>query len=260
MYATLLDEGTYLASERTMYRLLAAKHGGVRERRDQLTHPPYARPELLASEPNQVWSWDITKLLGPATWTYFYLFVILDIYSRYVVGWTVQHQETAPLAERLIAETLNKQQIPRGQLTIHADRGSAMRSKPVAFLLSDLGVTKTHTRPYTSTDNPYCEAHFKTLKYRPGFPARFTSILEARAFCRQFFPWYNDRHRHSGIGLMTPRPSTTASPSKPTLHAQSSSTPPTPRPRTGSSAGHPDRPRYRPARGSTNPPHKEDTH
>jgi putative transposase len=204
VYATLLDEGTYLASERTMYRLLAAKHGGVRERRDQLTHPPYARPELLASEPNQVWSWDITKLLGPATWTYFYLFVILDIYSRYVVGWTVQHQETALLAERLIAETLAKQQIPRDQLTIHADRGSAMRSKPVAFLLSDLGVVKTHSRPYTSTDNPYSEAHFKTLKYRPGFPARFTSILEARAFCRHFFPWYNNQHRHSGIGLMTP--------------------------------------------------------
>jgi putative transposase len=203
VYATLLDEGTYLASERTMYRLLAAQ-GEVRERRDQLTHPAYSRPELLAREPNRVWSWDITKLLGPATWTYFYLFVILDIYSRYVVGWTVQHQETAPLAERLIAETLAKQQIPRHQLTIHADRGSAMRSKPVAFLLSDLGVTKTHSRPYTSTDNPYSEAHFKTLKYRPGFPARFTSILEARAFCREFFPWYNEQHRHSGIGLMTP--------------------------------------------------------
>jgi putative transposase len=139
VYATLLDEGTYLASERTMYRLLAA-HGEVRERRDQLTHPAYARPELLATQPNEVWSWDVTKLLGPATWTYFYLFVILDIYSRYVVGWTVQHQETAPLAERLIAETLAKQKIPRHQLTIHADRGSAMRSKPVAFLLSDFGV------------------------------------------------------------------------------------------------------------------------
>jgi putative transposase len=203
VYATLLDEGSYLASERTMYRLLAAQ-GEVRERRDQLTHPAYARPELLASAPNHVWSWDITKLLGPATWTYFYLFVIIDIYSRYVVGWTVQHQETAPLAERLIAETLAKQQIPRHQLTIHADRGSAMRSKPVAFLLSDLAVTKTHSRPYTSTDNPYSEAHFKTLKYRPGFPARFVSILEARAFCRDFFRWYNESHRHSGIGLMTP--------------------------------------------------------
>jgi putative transposase len=203
VYATLLDEGTYLASQRTMYRLLAAE-GETRERRDQLTHPPYARPELLARAPNRVWSWDITKLLGPATWTYFYLFVILDIYSRYVVGWTVQHQETAVLAEQLIAETLAKQQISPGQLTIHADRGSAMRSKPVAFLLADLSVTKTHSRPYTSTDNPYSEAHFKTLKYRPGFPARFDSILEARAFCRQFFAWYNDHHCHSAIGLMTP--------------------------------------------------------
>jgi len=204
VYATLLDEGTYLASERTMYRLLAAEHGGVRERRDQLTHPPYARPELLASRPNEVWSWDVTKLLGPAKWTYFYLYVMLDIFSRYVVGWTVQHRETATLAERLIAETLAKQQIARDRLTIHADRGSAMRSKPVAFLLADLGVTKTHSRPYTSTDNPYSEAQFKTLKYRPGFPDRFHSILHARAFCREFFPWYNERHRHSGIGLMTP--------------------------------------------------------
>ncbi len=204
VYATLLDEGTYLASERTMYRLLAAEHGGVRERRDQLTHPPYARPELLASRPNEVWSWDVTKLLGPAKWTYFYLYVMLDIFSRYVVGWTVQHRETATLAERLIAETVAKQQIARDRLTIHADRGSAMRSKPVAFLLADLGVTKTHSRPYTSTDNPYSEAQFKTLKYRPGFPDRFHSILHARAFCREFFPWYNERHRHSGIGLMTP--------------------------------------------------------
>ncbi len=148
VYATLLDEGTYLASQHTMYRLLAAG-GEVRERRDQLTHPPYARPQLLAARPNEVWSWDVTKLLGPTTWTYFYLVVILDIYSRYVVGWTVQHQETAALAERLIAEALAKQQIGRDQLTIHADRGSAMRSKPVAFLLADLGVTKTHSRPYT---------------------------------------------------------------------------------------------------------------
>ena len=192
VWATLLDEGTYLASERTMYRLLAAQ-GEVRERRDQLTHPPYTRPELLARAPNRVWSWDITKLLGPATWTYFYLFVILDIYSRYVVGWTVQHQETAPLAEQLIADTLTKQQIPRHQLTIHADRGSAMRSKPVAFLLADLGVTKTHSRPYTSTDNPYSEAHFKTLKYRPGFPARFDSILHARAFCASSSPGTTNR-------------------------------------------------------------------
>jgi Transposase and inactivated derivatives len=202
VWATLLDEGTYLASERTMYRLLAAD-GPVRERRDQLTHPPYARPELLAERPNQVWSWDITKLLGPATWTYFYLYAILDVFSRYVVGWTVQQRETGPIAEQLITQTLTQQRIDRGQLTIHADRGSSMTSQPVAFLLSDLGVTKTHSRPYTSTDNPYSEAQFKTLKYRPGFPARFDSIEHARAFCREFFGWYNHQHRH-GIGLMTP--------------------------------------------------------
>ena len=180
VWATLLDEGTYLASERTMYRLLAA-NGEVRERRDQLAHPPYQRPELLAQRPNEVWSWDITKLLGPAKWTYFYLYVILDVFSRYAVGWTVQHRETASVAERLIAQTLSKQQIGRDQLTVHADRGSSMRSKPVAFLLADLGVAKTHSRPYTSTDNPYSEAQFKTLKYRPGFPARFDSIEHARA-------------------------------------------------------------------------------
>ncbi len=186
-----------------MYRLLAS-NGRVRERRDQLTHPPYARPELLAEQPNEVYTWDITKLLGPATWTYFYLYVILDVFSRYAVGWTVQHRESGPIAEQLISQTLEQQQIQPGQLTVHADRGSSMRSKPVAFLLSDLGVTKTHSRPYTSTDNPYSEAQFKTLKYRPGFPKRFDSIEQARAFCRQFFAWYNHQHRHSGIGLMTP--------------------------------------------------------
>jgi putative transposase len=203
VWATLLDEGTYLASERTMYRLLAAD-GPVRERRDQLAHPAHAKPELLASSPNEVWTWDITKLKGPAKWTYFYLYVILDVYSRYVVGWTVQRRETGPLAEQLITDTLTKQQIPRGQLTIHADRGSSMTSKPVAFLLADLGVTKSHSRPYTSTDNPYSEAHFKTLKYRPGFPDRFDTLEQARAFCRQFFSYYNGVHCHSGIGLMTP--------------------------------------------------------
>ncbi|MCA1698344.1 MAG: IS3 family transposase [Actinobacteria bacterium] len=203
VWATLLDEGRYLASQRTMYRLLAA-NGEVSERRDQLTHPAYQRPELLAERPNQVWSWDVTKLLGPAKWTYFYLYVILDVFSRYAVGWTVQQRETASLAERLIAETLSKQRIGRDQLTVHADRGSAMRSKPVAFLLADLGVLKSHSRPYTSTDNPYSEAQFKTLKYRPGFPDRFDSIEHARAFCREFFRWYNTQHRHSGIGLMTP--------------------------------------------------------
>jgi putative transposase len=204
VWATLLDEGRYLASERTMYRLLAARHGGVRERRDQLTHPGYARPELLAERPNELWSWDISKLKGSAKWTCFYLYVILDVFSRYAVGWTVQHRENAPLAKALIAQSAEQQQIQPRQLTVHADRGSAMRSKPVAFLLADLGVLKTHSRPYTSTDNPYSEAQFKTLKYRPEFPDRFQNIEQARAFCRTFFDWYNHEHRHSGIGLMPP--------------------------------------------------------
>jgi len=203
VWATLLDEGTYLASERTMYRLLAA-NGELRERRDQLTHPPYTRPELLAERPNEVWCWDISKLKGPAKWTCFYLYVILDVFSRYAVGWTVQHRESAELAKALIAQAAEQQQIEPSTLTVHADRGSSMTSKPVAFLLADLGVLKTHSRPYTSTDNPYSEAQFKTLKYRPGFPARFDSIEQARAFCRSFFDWYNHHHRHSGIGLMTP--------------------------------------------------------
>ncbi len=204
VWATLLDEGRYLASERTMYRILAAEHGGVRERRDQLSHPGYAKPELLAERPNQLWSWDITKLLGPAKWTYFYLYVILDVFSRYAVGWTVQHRESAEVAKALIAQAAQQQQVTREQLTVHADRGSSMTSKPVAFLLADLGLTKTHSRPYTSTDNPYSEAQFKTLKYRPGFPQRFQSIEHARTFCREFFDYYNHSHRHSGIGLMTP--------------------------------------------------------
>ncbi len=204
VWATLLDEGRYLASQRTMYRLLAAQHGGVRERRDQLTHPPYAAPELLAERPNAVWSWDISKLKGPAKWTHYYLYVILDVFSRYAIGWTVSHRESAELAKALIAQACEQQKIGRDQLTVHADRGPAMTSKPVAFLLADLGVLRSHNRPYTSTDNPYSEAQFKTLKYRPGFPARFHSIEHARAFCREFFPWYNGEHRHSGIGLMTP--------------------------------------------------------
>jgi putative transposase len=204
VWATLLDEGRYLASERTMYRILAAEHGGVRERRAQLEHPPYAAPELLAERPNQVHSWDITKLKGPAKWTYYCLYVILDVFSRYAVGWTVQHRESGQVAKELIAQVCQQQQIARDQLTVHADRGSSMTSKPVAFLLADLGVTKTHNRPYTSTDNPYSEAQFKTLKYRPAFPARFDSIEHARAHCRDFFDYYNHQHRHSGIGLMTP--------------------------------------------------------
>ncbi len=203
IYATLLDEGQYRCSIRTMYRLLAER-GESRERRDQLTHPPYQKPELLATAPNQLWSWDITKLLGPAKWTYFYLYVILDVFSRYVTGWMVAPRESAELAKRLIADSCAKHNIQRGQLTVHADRGAAMTSKPVALLMADLGVTKTHSRPYVSDDNPYSESHFRTLKYRPEFPDRFGCIQDARAYCLRFFPWYNDEHRHSGLGLMTP--------------------------------------------------------
>jgi putative transposase len=203
VFATLLDEGVYLCSLRSMYRILAAS-GENRERRDQLRHPQYKKPELLATAPNQVWSWDITKLLGPAKWTYFYLYVILDIFSRYVVGWMIANGESAQLAQRLIADTCHKQGIVPGHLTIHADRGTAMTSKPVAYLLADLGVTKTHSRPHVSDDNPYSESQFKTLKYRPEFPDRFGSLQDARAFCQPFFRWYNDEHHHSGIALLTP--------------------------------------------------------
>ena len=203
VWASLLDEKTYLCSVRTMYRVLDAA-GEVRERRDQLRHPAYKKPELLATGPNQVWSWDITKLLGPAKWTYFYLYVILDIFSRYVVGWMVAERESATLAGQLIDETCAKQQIQRGQLTLHADRGTSMKSKTVALLLSDMGVTKTHSRPHVSDDNPFSESQFRTLKYRPDVPDRFGSLQDARAFCRPFFGWYNREHRHSGIGLLTP--------------------------------------------------------
>ncbi len=203
VHATLLDEGTCLCSPRTMYRLLDAA-GQVKERRDQVRRPQYAAPELLATQPNEVWSWDITKLLGPAKWTYFYLYVILDIFSRYVVGWMIAPHESAALAERLIAETCAKQGIEPGQLTLHADRGGAMRSKPVALLLADLGVVKTHSRPYVSNDNPFSEAQFKTLKYCPEFPDRFGSIEDGRAFGQAFFRWYNQDHRHSGLGFLTP--------------------------------------------------------
>ena len=203
-YATLLDEGSYLCSTRTMYRILAAHHGGVRERRDQLTHPAYAKPELLAERPNEVWSWDVSKLKGPAKWTWFYLYVILDVFSRYIVAWTVQYRENAQLAKALIEQATEQQQIAPNVLTLHADRGAPQRAKPVAFLLADLGITKTHSRPYTSSDNPYSESNFKTLKYRPEFPARFDDIEAAREHCRVFVDWYNHQHRHSGIGLMTP--------------------------------------------------------
>jgi putative transposase len=201
--ATLLDEGQFLCSTRTMYRILEHE-GESRDRREQRIHPPYQKPELLATAPNQLWSWDITKLRGPVKWTYFYLYVVLDVFSRYVTGWMVAARETAELAKRFLEETVCKHDIPEGQLNIHADRGRPMISKPVAFMLADLGVTKTHSRPYVSDDNPYSESQFRTLKYRPEFPDRFGCLQDARAFCQEFFRWYNEDHRHSGIGLLTP--------------------------------------------------------
>jgi putative transposase len=203
VYASLLDEGVYLCSTRTMYRILSA-NDEVRERRKHTRRPNFPKPELLATGPNQVWSWDITKLKGPAKWTYFYLYVIIDVFSRYVVGWMVAHREQAALATRLISESCRKQGIQPGQLTLHADRGSSMKSKPVALLLTDLGVTKTHNRPYVSNDNPFSESQFKTMKYCPEFPERFGSIEDSRGFCGTFIPWYNEEHKHSGIGLVTP--------------------------------------------------------
>lgn len=200
---TLLDEGQYLCSARTMYRILDAEEESG-ERRDQLVHPAYKKHELLATLPNQLWSWDITKLMGPAKWTYFYLYVILDVFSRYVVGWMIAPCEGAELAKQFIESTILKHDIVAGQLTIHADRGSVMKSKPVAFLMADLGVTKTHSRPYVSDDNPYSESQFRTMKYRPDFPERFGSIQDSRAFCQRFFDWYNNEHRHSGIAMLTP--------------------------------------------------------
>jgi len=203
VYATLLDKGTYLCSASTMYRVLA-EHAEVRERRNQLRHPAYAQPELLATRPKQVWSWDITKLLGPLKWTYYYLYVMLDIFSRYVVGWLIADRESGALAELLIAEACAKQQIARDQLTIHADNGGPMIAKPVTLLLTDLGVPPSHSRPQVSNDNPFSEAPFKTLKYQPDYPDRFGSLIDARTWAQTFFPWYNDEHHHSGIGFMTP--------------------------------------------------------
>jgi len=204
VYAELLDDdGTYLCSWRTMYRILAAAQE-VRERRNQLRHPAYAKPELLATGPNQVWSWDITKLRGPVKWTYYYLYVLLDIFSRYAVGWMVAEQENATLAEQLIEQTCEKQMINPGQLTIHADRGAPMTAKTVAELMVDLGVQKSHSRPHVSDDNPYSEAQFKTVKNHPTFPDRFGAIQDARTFSRQLFAWYNTEHRHEGLGLLTP--------------------------------------------------------
>jgi putative transposase len=203
VHARLLDEGRYLCSERTMYRVLA-ENTEVRERRDQLRHPEYKKPELMATAPNQVWSWDITKLLGPQKWTYFYLYVLIDIFSRYVVGWLLANGESAALARKLIGESCERQKIQPGQLGVHADRGTSMTSKSLALLYADLGVTKTHSRPSVSDDNPFSEAQFKTLKYRPDFPERFGSLEDARAHCRAFFEWYNREHCHSGIGMLTP--------------------------------------------------------
>jgi putative transposase len=203
VYAKLLDEGTYHCSVSTMYRILH-ENQEVRERRNQLRHPAYRKPQLLATAPNQVWSWDITKLLGPAKWTYYYLYVIMDIYSRYAVGWMVASRENADLAQRLIRDSIQRQQVDANQLTLHSDRGPAMKSHSVAQLLATLGVTKSHSRPHVSNDNPFSESQFKTLKYRPEFPTRFGCQEDARAFCQRFFRWYNHEHYHSGIGLLTP--------------------------------------------------------
>lgn len=203
IYACLLDEGVYRCSIRTMYRVLHA-HDEVRERRRQLRHPVYQKPELLAEAPNRVWSWDITKLMGSAKWSYFYLYVIIDIFSRRVVGWHIADAETATLFKPLIDDAVRKHDIAPGQLTLHADRGGPMKAKATALLLADLGVTKSHSRPYTSNDNPFSESCFKTLKYQPQFPKRFGCIEDAKTFCRHFFNWYNRDHHHAGIGLMTP--------------------------------------------------------
>ena len=203
VFATLMDEGKYLCSWRTMYRILD-ENQEVRERRNQLRHPNYVKPELLAAKPNQLWSWDITKLLGPTKWTYYYLYNIMDVFSRYSVGWLIAERESASLAETLIAATCVRQGIQPGQLTIHADRGSSMTSKPVALLMSDLGVTKTHSRPHVSNDNPFSESGFKTLKYRPDYPTHFGCLADARSWAGEFFRWYNYEHHHAGIGLLTP--------------------------------------------------------
>jgi putative transposase len=201
VWATLLDEGRYLCSESTMYRLLRA-HGEVRERRRQAAHPPRVRPELVAHAPNEVWTWDITKLHGPHRGMYYDLYVMLDIYSRYVVGWQVAARESGELAEEFIADAIAR--IGAAPKAVHADRGTSMTSKPVAVLLADLGIARSHSRPRVSNDNPYSESAFKTLKHCPAFPDRFGSIPDARTFCERFFSYYNHEHRHSGIGLHTP--------------------------------------------------------
>ena len=203
IYATLLDENEYHGSISTMYRVLRSV-GEVGERRDQATRPAYAKPELCATGPNQVYAWDITKLHGPQKWTYFYLYAVIDIYSRYVVGWMVADRESSALAKVLLRTTIREQGADPKKLTIHADRGSSMKSKPLAFMLADLGVTKSHSRPHVSNDNPHIDSLFKTAKYQPQFPATFANLFDARSFCRTFFDWYNNEHRHSGIALLTP--------------------------------------------------------
>ena len=203
VFHILLDEGTYLASVSSYYRLLRA-NGEVRERRRQATHPPRVRPELVARRPLVVWSWDITKLKGPKKGEYFDLYVVLDIFSRYVVAWCVAPSESGELAKELIADAVARHEVPPGQLTVHADRGSSMTSNPVVELLTFLGIGRTHSRPHVSNDNPFSEAQFKTLKYCPAFPERFGCIEDARAFCETFFAYYNHEHRHSGIGYHTP--------------------------------------------------------
>jgi putative transposase len=251
-YATLLDEGVYLGSVRTMYRLLAGADQ-VRERRRQLTHPSYIRVELLAAQLNELWSWDITKLRGPGKWTYFHLYVILNIFGRYVVGWMIAPRETAELAEMLIADTVTGQNIEPGCLTLHADRGTSMRSKTVAALLVDLEVVKTHSRPYVSNDNPFSESHFKTFKYRPDFPNRFGCIEDARAHCQTFFAWYNTEHRHSGIALMIPHTVHHGGAPEITRRAAPPWTPPSWPTLSGSGTSHRDHPNCLSPPGSTHP-------
>lgn len=203
VYARLLDEGRYLASVPTMYRVLRA-HGEVHERRRQATHPAKKKPELVATGPEEVWSWDISKLMGPVKWTYYYLYVVIDIFSRYVPGWMLARAENASLAKVLLAETIDKHGVEPDRLTLHSDRGSPMTAKPFVFLMADLGVTASYSRPHTSNDNPYSESHFRTVKYRPDFPRRFGCFEDAHAWCSRFFDWYNHEHRHSGIGYHTP--------------------------------------------------------
>ena len=254
IYATLLNEGVYHWSIRTIYRILD-QNGEVRERRWQLRHPDYQKPELLAERPNEVWSWDITKLMGPAKWNYFYLYVILDIFSRRVVGWCVADAESATLFRPLFDDTITKHNVPPGQLTLHADRGGPMKAKATAFLLPDVGVTRTHNRPHTSNDNPFSESHFKTLKYQPRFPKRFGCIEDARSFCRQFFDWYNQDHHHAGIRTkcIMARSMPSTRPARSSSIRRFVNTP------SASSKNHQSRPPNQPPHGSIRPPRKAPT-